>query len=157
MSLFSVFPLGLQDNCSGTALKVVGKLYGMAKNAFKPSAEQLRDNLLAYHAAIDPKVRPNNSNALAEKIGVPQRTVYGVLEIESDPYAVLDEIARGARLQPWQLLYPVGDKNMLRLLRAYNEASDAGRRVIEIAVKGVEADTSDNKPQGDTGNTATPE
>lgn len=134
----------------------MGKLYEMPKVVFKPSKEQFRENLLALHAAIDPKTRPDNSNALAKRLGLPQRTIYGVLNGETDPYESLDQIAAALRLHPWQLLYPIGDKSMLRLLRAYNEASDEGRRIIEIAVKGVEAEIAENKPQRE-GTSATPE
>lgn len=142
----SRFRLNPQALSSAKLLAAMATIYDMPKVGFRPSREVLRDNLLLIHETIDPKVRPDNSSALAERVGMPQRTIYSVLKGDADPFSVLDELAGKLGVHPWQLLYPVGDKNMIRLLRAYNEASAEGRLVIEIAVKGVEAEIAEKKP-----------
>lgn len=109
----------------------------MPKVTFKPSKLQLQENLLAYSETLDPPVDYDSPAALAKRLELPQRTVHGAMRAETNPYKVLDALAAAANLQPWQLLFPLRDKNMLLLIQALNEADHEGRQVFELAIKGV--------------------
>lgn len=128
-------------------LAAVAKIYDMPKVTFTPTNKLLANNLLLVSETLYPGERPDNSHKLAAALKMPQRTIYNVLIAKTDPYDKLDLLASKLNLHPWQLLYPVNDKTMLRLLQAYNEADAEGRQVFELAIKGVELRNAEQKAE----------
>jgi transcriptional regulator with XRE-family HTH domain len=87
---------------------------------------------------------------IKELRGPAVRTINNIINRRHRPtFATLDKLAKALGMKPYQLLVPVNDTGFLTLLRAYNEADDAGREILLMNAEillGRVANASREKP-----------
>lgn len=107
---------------------------------YPPMGDRLKRVLWENVAALmHAKYGGENINKLSREAGVGPASIQRIKEAETSVgLDVVAKVAKALHVDPWQLLFPkLHDSSFVSLCRAYTDADEAGRQLLDAAAETV--------------------